>query len=135
MCNTITRLASVLVLVISCRPTHAASAAGTAGRFSIDHRARRKKKRMNRCERHARSFCVWISRHAITKTWSITRRSVRLVERPIASRATSSHLMRCSSADTVIVLSARSHPEDITVTIVHFVSIPVMSMTVSQETG
>jgi hypothetical protein len=134
MCNTTIRFASVLVLVVSGGVAHAASATNTAGRFSTDRRTSRKKKRMHRCESHVKNFCTWIHGCVITKTWSITRKSARLAERPIASHAISSRLKRYLNAGTAAVLSAHCHMEDAIETIVHFVSTPVMSMIVNRET-
>ena len=134
MCNSKIFLTSVLVLVVSRQPAGVCCSGGRSTFYMLQNQQNRKQ-RINRCRNHARNFCVWIHRHAITKIRNITRMSTRRVERLAASRATTSRLKRFSSAGTAIVSFAHCHMEGIIATIAPFACIPVTWMIGSQGIG
>src|SRR6266852_8377037 len=93
------------------------------------------KEEENRCERHARSFCVWTKKHTIGTTRMTARNTTTITHTIVASRAINNPRKRCLSAGTADVSSARHPAGGGTATIARSVSTPVTSMTGSHGTG
>jgi len=122
MCNAKLYPASVLDLVLACHPAPMAALCRPVGwlNFDASHFRQKKKKRINRCIRHARNFCVWINRHIFV--WSRTASRMTF---PIATRFAPGHVIhnparRYFSAGIVIALFARFPMANTTETIARY---------------